>query len=482
MDILFTGNKPQKKTYSYSVKENNNSNIITFILNKEIEGVDLSTLSCFVKVQGSGFLDKDVPSVEVEEDKIKVHWTLLRKATSYRVLSVQLQFEGSEDIVWQTEILTLVLSETIKADEYIENKYPAVLTNHEARIINVENQNEVQEEEISALEEKIAQALAGVFHYKGSVATYEDLPSQGQEVGDTYNVLDSGDNYTWNGSEWDKLSGIVDLSNFYNKDETDILLNEKADKEDLNDYVDLASEQTISGVKTFLERLRVKKATEGGGYFEVYPDGNGMNVKLIFANNVLLMLHNGGVNFYRDLLPDRDGTRNIGSSGTRIKKIFVKEGISDGTSEVAIADLVKTKIDVSSYLNVDNSANLTIKRKELYFVKTSRSIKLYCYFSAKNESGSQINSIRIINTNIIVADDFLKANIKDMNGVELSSANAGIIGVASQEIYYDGNMAIKPIRLQHSSTNQLTLYDGSAVNLPDNGNLIIEFVKEWFVE
>lgn len=137
MDILFTGNKPQKKTYSYSVKENNNSNIITFILNKEIEGVDLSTLSCFVKVQGSD-IDKDVPSVEVEEDKIKVHWTLLRKHTISHVLKVQLQFEGVDDIVWQTEILTLVLSETIKADEYIENKYPAVLSNHEARIKTLE--------------------------------------------------------------------------------------------------------------------------------------------------------------------------------------------------------------------------------------------------------------------------------------------------------------------------------------------------------
>lgn len=141
MEILFSGNKPQKKTYSYSVKENNISNIITFILNKEIEDLDLSSLSCYVKVQGSD-IDKDVPSVEVEEDKIKVHWTLLRKHTISHVLKVQLQFEGVDDIVWQTEILTLVLSDTIKADEYIENKYPAVLTNHEERITSLENEGQ----------------------------------------------------------------------------------------------------------------------------------------------------------------------------------------------------------------------------------------------------------------------------------------------------------------------------------------------------
>ena len=147
-----------------------------------------------------------------------------------------------------------------------------------------------------------------------------------------------------------------------------------------------------------------------------------------------------------------------------------------------IKDFIKEKIDFSSSLIVDNSANLTEIRKELYLVKSGRSIKLFCYYSAKNESGSQINGIRISNTNIVVSDNFIKTNIKDMNGNELSSATAGIIGVATQNIYYDGNMVIKPIRLQHSTTNKLTLYDGSSLNLPNNGNLIIEIEKEWFVE
>lgn len=138
MEILFTGNKPQKKTYSYSVKENNNSNIITFILDKVQEDLDLSTLSCFVKVKGLE-IDKDVPTIEIEGDQIKVNWTLLRKHTISRMLLIQLQFEGTSDIVWQTEIITIVLSDTIKADKYIENEYPAVLINHEERITSLEN-------------------------------------------------------------------------------------------------------------------------------------------------------------------------------------------------------------------------------------------------------------------------------------------------------------------------------------------------------
>lgn len=63
--------------------------------------------------------------------------------------------------------------------------------------------------------------LAGAFHYKGSVATVADLPATGNEVGDVYNVLENGNNYAWDGTDWDSLSGIVDLSNYYTKTEVD---------------------------------------------------------------------------------------------------------------------------------------------------------------------------------------------------------------------------------------------------------------------
>jgi hypothetical protein len=57
-----------------------------------------------------------------------------------------------------------------------------------------------------------AESIGAALKYKGSVSTYSALPSTGQEIGDTWNVLDTGDNYAWTGTEWDKLSGTVDLS------------------------------------------------------------------------------------------------------------------------------------------------------------------------------------------------------------------------------------------------------------------------------
>ena len=48
--------------------------------------------------------------------------------------------------------------------------------------------------------------LDKVFQYRGQVASYNKLPKKAS-IGDTYNVLDTGENYAWNGSSWDLLTG-----------------------------------------------------------------------------------------------------------------------------------------------------------------------------------------------------------------------------------------------------------------------------------
>lgn len=56
--------------------------------------------------------------------------------------------------------------------------------------------------------------LAAVFHVKGSVASQNLLPYSGNEIGDVYNVLDTGANYVYTSSGWDKLSESYDLSGY----------------------------------------------------------------------------------------------------------------------------------------------------------------------------------------------------------------------------------------------------------------------------
>ena len=56
--------------------------------------------------------------------------------------------------------------------------------------------------------------VASVYKFKGNIASYSNLPSTGQITGDTYNVNDTGANYAWNGSSWDKLSETIDLTSY----------------------------------------------------------------------------------------------------------------------------------------------------------------------------------------------------------------------------------------------------------------------------
>lgn len=56
------------------------------------------------------------------------------------------------------------------------------------------------------VDEIVREAIKDVYRDKGSVANYSSLPENPQ-VGDTYNLAETGDNFMWNGYFWDRLSG-----------------------------------------------------------------------------------------------------------------------------------------------------------------------------------------------------------------------------------------------------------------------------------
>lgn len=61
--------------------------------------------------------------------------------------------------------------------------------------------------------------VASVYRFKGSVATYEDLPTEDVTTGDVWNVESDGSNYAWTGEVWDKLSETIDLTPYLTKSE-----------------------------------------------------------------------------------------------------------------------------------------------------------------------------------------------------------------------------------------------------------------------
>lgn len=92
--------------------------------------------------------------------------------------------------------------------------------------------------------------LTTVYQYKGSVATYADLPTTGQKIGDVYNVetadpdhgIKAGDNVAWDGAQWDILGGNHDLSG----------------------YAQLNAANTFTAENTFNSNIVVRAATAAG--------------------------------------------------------------------------------------------------------------------------------------------------------------------------------------------------------------------------
>lgn len=68
--------------------------------------------------------------------------------------------------------------------------------------------------------EQVDAKLASALEYKGSKDTYAELPTEANKKGDVWNIVNAdtehgvkaGDNVAWNGTDWDVLAGVQDLS------------------------------------------------------------------------------------------------------------------------------------------------------------------------------------------------------------------------------------------------------------------------------
>lgn len=68
--------------------------------------------------------------------------------------------------------------------------------------------------------EQVDAKLASALEYKGSKDTYAELPTEDNKKGDVWNIVNAdtehgvkaGDNVAWNGTDWDVLAGVQDLS------------------------------------------------------------------------------------------------------------------------------------------------------------------------------------------------------------------------------------------------------------------------------
>ena len=67
---------------------------------------------------------------------------------------------------------------------------------------------------------EIDSKISSVYSFKGSVVSESNLPTTAN-IGDVYNVEDTGMNYAWTGTEWDSLGTINDLSIYLTKNDAE---------------------------------------------------------------------------------------------------------------------------------------------------------------------------------------------------------------------------------------------------------------------
>lgn len=129
--------------------------------------------------------------------------------------------------------------------------------------------------------------VSSVMRYKGSKDTYAELPSEGNEVGDVWNIVGAdavngvraGDNFAWNGTGWDNLGGAVVLDGYATKDD----LNGKVDKVEGSRLMTSAEGEKLAGIATGAEVNVVKSVDDT----EFTLDENGkLNIKALGQDKI----------------------------------------------------------------------------------------------------------------------------------------------------------------------------------------------------
>lgn len=188
---------------------------IGFTLVVKVGATHISNIDCEVKRQAGFFCKKFVIDFsESEQELIKVN--------GGDTLTVQLVCnDDTASAVYYTGISVLsLLQRKVDGDAVAGNTKTFGDLVEDVYNLEEEINNTKQDfaEEINGIKEEINNKFLGVYRFKGTVPSYANLPASNNIVGDTYNIGDTGSNYTWDGTTWDKLSETVDLSNYATKD------------------------------------------------------------------------------------------------------------------------------------------------------------------------------------------------------------------------------------------------------------------------
>lgn len=89
--------------------------------------------------------------------------------------------------------------------------------------------------------------FTSVYIFKGSVDTIEDLPTEGNVIGDVWNVRKNDTNYAWTSEGWDALGGTAELAS--------LTANGLISKEDFAKLQDIEAGAQVNKIETITKRV-----------------------------------------------------------------------------------------------------------------------------------------------------------------------------------------------------------------------------------
>ena len=141
-------------------------------------------------------------AIHWSEDDLVYQCVLWRSSSSYLYFGVQdnttyrlLQWNGSNERIMPLSNTTFATPASFDS-YYTKGEIDALLANYVS-----------------------AASIEWMYKHKGSVATYANLPSVDNVVGDVYDVQETGMNYVWTGSGWDALgASSAEVASIENND------------------------------------------------------------------------------------------------------------------------------------------------------------------------------------------------------------------------------------------------------------------------
>lgn len=170
-----------------------------------------NTSSTNLPVPAEGWLDIDE---DENETSIRQMFTTARIGKKYvRFGTIVPDSDPTEVSEWTAWVEYAVKTDLDSTTTALTERIDTVANNLATHEADFNNPHKVTAEQLG---------LTTVYQYKGSVATYADLPTTGQKVGDVWNVetadpdhgIKAGDNVAWDGAQWDILGGNHDLSGY----------------------------------------------------------------------------------------------------------------------------------------------------------------------------------------------------------------------------------------------------------------------------